>query len=141
MVRPRKVVMAKRLMTAVQAPKPGQGATLDVPQDVKDEIDGLFAHLTEHPDQEGFITFEPEDGQEMTDVVKEKNRWLSQVRSYARTREAGALNFRQLPSKHLPDNQVRFSLKRDIPADGERNAKPGPVSETPATTPKGRKAK
>jgi hypothetical protein len=113
-----------RKITAVLAPKPGQGATLDVPQDVKDEIDQLFDHLMANPGQEGFAEF---------DDAKEKREWLRQVRSYAISREAGALKFRQLPSKHLPDNQVRFSLARDIPADGARASQDGPVSPETAT--------
>jgi len=119
MVRPGKVVMAVKI-TAVASPKPGQGATLDIPQEVKDDIDAIYAHLRENPGTEGFAEFDSAD---------EVNKWLSQVRSYVRTREAGALKFRQLPSKHLADTQLRFSLTADLPANGERDAKPGPVSK------------
>ena len=111
-----------RVVTYAISPKPGQGATLDVPQDVKDEIDGLFEFLTANPGHEGSVTF---------DDVAERNLWLRQARSYAKSREAGALKFRQLPSKHLPETQVRFSLARDIPEDGQRNGQPGPVSPKP----------
>lgn len=114
--------MARRI-TAVLSPKPGQGATLDVPEDVKDELDELLAHLLDNPGQEGFAEF---------DDVKEKKEWIRQARSYGRSREAGAFTFRQLPSKHLPDTQVRFAMTADIIENGQRASKPGPVSE-PAT--------
>ena len=97
---------------AVVSPKPGQGSSVEVSQETKDEIDGLYKHLTEHPDQEGFVEF---------DDAKEVAAWLREVRAYCATREAGALKFRQLPSKHLPDTQVRFKLTADLPENGARN--------------------
>jgi len=119
MVRPGKAVMAVKI-TAVASPKPGQGATLDIPQDVKDDIDAIYAHLRENPGTEGFAEFDSAD---------EVNKWLAHVRAYVRTREAGALKFRQLPSKHLPDNQLRFSLTADLPENGARNSQTGPESK------------
>ena len=98
-------------ITAVLSPKPGQGATIEVPQEVKDDIDAIFTHLSENAGTEGFAEFDSAD---------EVGKWLSQVRAYCRTREAGALKFRQLPSKHLADTQLRFTLARDLPADGAR---------------------
>lgn len=98
-------------VTAVLSPKPGQGATLEVPQEVKDEIDGLYDHLRTHEGTEGFAEF---------DSKAERNKWLNQSRAYCRSREAGALKFRQLPSKHLPDTQVRFMLTADLPENGAR---------------------
>ena len=96
---------------AVQSPKPGQGATVEVSDETKQEIEELFKYLTENPGTEGFVEF---------DKAEEVAPWIKEVRSYAATREAGALKFRQLPSKHLPDTQVRFQLTRDLPADGAR---------------------
>ena len=92
-------------------PKSGQSVTIEVPQDVKDDVDETYDYLREHPDQEGFVEFESAD---------EVKTWLAQARAYCATREAGALKFRQLPSKHLPDTQIRFQLSADLPADGER---------------------
>jgi hypothetical protein len=109
-------------ITAVASPKPGQGATLEVPQDVKDDIDAIYAHLTANPGTEGFAEF---------DTDEEVQPWLKFARAYATSREAGALKFRQLPSKHLPANQIRFSLTADLQANGERNGQPGPVSPPP----------
>jgi hypothetical protein len=119
-----------RLVKPVLAAKPGLGSTLEVPADVIEEIEGLFAYMTENPGHEGFVTFDDDENLE-----KDKALWLRQVRSYCATREAGALKFRQLPSKHLNKTEIRFSLARDIPKDGENHAKPGPVAETPKPKP------
>ena len=128
-MRPEGKVMAVKI-TAVASPKPGQSATLEIPQEVKDDIDAIYAHLTANPGTEGFAEF---------DTADEVAPWLKFARAYSGTREAGALKFRQLPSKHLPDTQIRFSLTADLQANGERNAQAGPVSPppvppTPATT-------
>jgi hypothetical protein len=109
-------------ITAVASPKPGQGATLDIPQDVKDDVDGLYDHLRQNPGTEGFAEFEADKDSGRT-AVQERDRWLRFARAYATSREAGALKFRQLPSKHLPENQIRFSLTADVPANGERKGK------------------
>jgi hypothetical protein len=98
-------------VTTVKSPKPGQGATIDVPDEVKNDIETIYETLRQNPDEEGFVEFDNAD---------EVNKWMSQVRSYCRHRQAGALKFRQLPSKHLPDTQIRFSLAADLPANGER---------------------
>jgi len=98
-------------ITAVVSPKPGQGATIDVPQEVKDDIDAIYTHLSENAGTEGFAEFDSAD---------EVATWLKQVRAYVVSREAGALKFRQLPSKHLPDTQLRFTLTADLPANGGR---------------------
>jgi hypothetical protein len=118
-----------RTVKPVLAASPGQSSTLDIPQDVKDEIDGLWAYMVENPGHEGFVTFDEGD-----DLEKEKGLYLRQVRQYAQTREGGALKFRQLPSKHLKPTEVRFSLARDIPKDGENHSKSGPVGEAPKPT-------
>lgn len=111
-------------ITAVVSPKPGQ-ASVEVPQQVKDDIEAIYAHLRENPGTEGFATF---------DTAEEVPTWLRQARAYTTTREAGALKFRQLPSKHLPTNQIRFSLTADLPANGERASQPGPESDAAKAT-------
>jgi len=105
--------MARQMFT-VKSPKSGQASAVEVPQDVKDEIDEVFAHLRQFPDEEGFVRF---------DSTEERKAWEAQVRTYAATREAGALKFRRLPSKHLPETELRFKLTVDMPANGERKAK------------------
>lgn len=118
-----------RTVGHVPAPKPGQGATLDIPQAVKDEADELYNFLRENTNEEGFVEFAHESGTEwdklneeqQKEVTKERDTWLRHIRAYASTRQAGALKFRQLPSKHLPANQVRFSLTADLPKNGNRN--------------------
>jgi hypothetical protein len=110
-------------ITAVVSPKPGQGATLEIPQDVKDDIDAIYAHLRDNPGQEGFAEF---------DTAEEVAPWIRFARAYATSREAGALKFRQLPSKHLPENQIRFSLNADVAANGNRDNQAGPVSPSAA---------
>ena len=105
----------------VPSPKPGQGATLTIPQEVKDEVDELYDFLRQNPTEEGYAEFE---GVDEATAVKELKEWTRQVRAYCLSREAGALKFRQLPSKHLPPTAIRFTITADIPANAERNGKP-----------------
>lgn len=106
-------------VTAVLSPKPGQAAAVEVPQEIRDEIDGLYDHLREHTDQEGFVEFDSAD---------EKAEWVKQVRAYCATREAGALKYRQLPSKTLPETQLRFKLTADLETNGQ-NASGKPAAK------------
>ena len=108
------------VITAVQSPKPGQASVTDIPQDVKDDIDQMYEHLNAHPGQEGYAKFTAEDGRTLQ---QETDRWVKFARAYAQSREAGALKFRQLPSKNLPEGEIRFSLTADVPANGERKGK------------------
>jgi hypothetical protein len=80
----------------------------EIPAEVAEEIEGLFAHLTEHPDQEGYGEF---------DTAEERLTFVKQAKAYCEGREAGILKFRQLPSKNLPATVLRFSLKRDLEAN------------------------
>jgi hypothetical protein len=119
-------------MTAVVAAKPGTGSTLDIPQSVKDDLEAIYEHLRTNPGTEGYIDFSADadgnvpDAEKLTDkqretAVKESAVFLRQASSYAKSREAGALKFRVLPSKHLPDWVKRFQIKADLPANGERD--------------------
>ena len=82
--------------------------TVEVSPEVAEEVEGLFAYLTEHPNQEGYGEF---------DTEAEKLDFLRQARAYAAGRDAGALKLRVLPSKKLPNTALRFSLKRDLEAN------------------------
>lgn len=101
-------------ITHVMAPKPGQTSAAEVSQEVKDDVDGLYAYLTENPKEEGRAEF---------DTLDERKSWIKQVRAYCPTREAGALKFRILPSKSLPITTMRFQLTADLPTNGSRNVK------------------
>jgi hypothetical protein len=115
-----------RTVTAVASPKPGLGVAAEVSEETREELEGIFKHLTEHPEQEGLTTFatDLEDGSEPgaieADIKKQVASWLREARTWAITREAGALRFRQLPSKHLPTGTVRFQITKDLPANAAR---------------------
>lgn len=118
-----------RIVSAIAAPKPGLGVASEVSEETREELEGLFIHLTENPDKEGMVTFSTDlDGlanpeQVQADVKKQVASWLREARTWATTRESGALKFRQLPSKHLPLGTVRFQITRDLPENAARNAK------------------
>ena len=92
----------------VNKPKPGT-ATIEVPAEVAKDIEDAYAYLREHDGQEATADF---------DTADERNEWLRQVRYYCQTREAGVLKFRQLPSKTMPGEMIRFQITADVPANG-----------------------
>jgi hypothetical protein len=95
----------------VVAPKPGQAALVEVPQEIRDEVDSLYAHFSEHPDQEGYAEF---------DTVDELRDWQRLAAAYCKHREAGALRLRKKPSKNLPDTHMRFQITADLEENGSR---------------------
>jgi len=97
----------------VQSARAGQSSTLDIPDEVKNDVDATYDALRQDSNAEAFAEFETGD---------ERKLWLKQVRSYVATRETGALKIRVLPSKHLPETQLRFKITADLPANGQREA-------------------
>jgi hypothetical protein len=89
-------------------------STVDVTEQTKKEVEGLFKQLTENPGSESHVVFKDE---------AERLDWTRQARSYCQTRQAGALRFRQLPSKNLPANEGRYQITNDLEANGERNGR------------------
>lgn len=89
-------------------------ATIDVPEEVKKEVEAAYALLLKNPGNEGHAGFETEE---------ERLTWTRQARAYCQTRDKGALRFRQLPSKNLPDNELRFQISNDLEANGQRNGR------------------
>lgn len=101
-------------MTAVEKPKAGQSSVVEIRDDIKSDVEEMYAFLAANPNTEGNIVF---------DTVKELKADLRQIRAYCASREAGALKFRQLNSKHLPDTHVRFQITADLPENGAREGK------------------
>jgi hypothetical protein len=89
-------------------------STVNVTEEVKREVEALFKQLTDNPNSEAHIAFADE---------KERLDWTRQARAYCQTRKAGALRFRQLPSKNLPDNEGRYNITNDLEANGERSGR------------------
>lgn len=82
-----------------------EGGTLIVPPDVIEEIEQTFEYLAKNPGQNATATWAD---------ATEKNRWFRLARKYCAERPDGRLKIRQLPSKHLPENQARFTLTPDV---------------------------
>jgi hypothetical protein len=89
-------------------------ATVDIKESTKKEVEEVFTQLKANPGSEAHIKFDTED---------ERLQWTKEARAYAQTRRAGALRFRALPSKNLPDNELRFNLTDDLEKNGERNGR------------------
>lgn len=89
-------------------------STVDVPESVKKEVEASYAELLKNPGSEAHAAFADED---------ERVTWTRQARAYCQTRDKGALRFRQLPSKNLPANEVRFQITADLEENGSRNGK------------------
>jgi hypothetical protein len=89
-------------------------ATVEIPEQVKAEVESLYKELSTHPGTEAHLAFDTED---------ERIEWVRAARSYCGTRAKGALRLRQLPSKNLPANEVRVNITNDLPANGERNGR------------------
>lgn len=98
----------------VLSPTKGTASAAEVPAELKTEIEELYEYFTVNPGFEAHVVF-AEDGEGLS-----KAEFVRYTRTYAKTREAGALNFRILPSKGLPENELRFKLTADLPANGAR---------------------
>jgi hypothetical protein len=93
---------------------PTATATVNIPESVKKEVEELFKSLAANPGTEAHIAFDTED---------ERLEWTRAARAYCQTRKAGALRFRQLPSKNLPDNEGRYNITNDLEANGARQGR------------------
>lgn len=89
-------------------------STVDVPDEVKKEVEQIFAQLKKSPGTEAHLGWDTED---------ERLTWTRQARAYCSTREAGALRFRQLPSRNLPATEGRYQVTDDLEKNGERNGR------------------
>ena len=83
-------------------------AEVTVPEETAKELAELYAFLTENPDQVALAEFDS------TDEVSEFGKV---ARSWARSE---GLEYRQLRSANLPDNQIRFTIR--VPATEEEKA-------------------
>jgi hypothetical protein len=92
----------------VPSPKPGI-AMVEVPADVAEELEGAYQVLRE---KGGEIKVE-------FPTVEELNTFTSQARYWADS-HTPTLKFRQLPSKKLPDNVIRFRISLDTESKDEK---------------------
>ena len=74
---------------------------VDVPDKVATELAELYEYLTANPGQVGQVVF---------DKATEKDDFVLWAKSWAHESD-GEVEFRQLPSKNLPDTQLRFTLR------------------------------
>lgn len=85
-----------------------------VPEDVMQELEEFYAYLQDNEGQAGLAEF---------DTVEELTTWTKQARSYLKTREGGALDFRKLRTDSLGETALRFTIK--VPGDEKpRGRKP-----------------
>lgn len=89
-------------------------ATVEVPEDVKRDVENALKELKANPGTELHLAFDTED---------ERLLWAKQARSYCQTRAKGALRFRVLPSKNLPVTEMRVNITDDLEKNGERNGR------------------
>lgn len=82
-----------------------------VPDDVAEDLEGIFAHLADNPHEVAFAEF---------DTVDELKAFGKQAKSWAQTRDGGAVEYRQLRSADLAENQIKFVVR--IPASEEVKA-------------------
>lgn len=110
------------------------GGTLDIdeiPQEVKDEVEEIYAGLKANPAGRMRIEF---------DTVGELVLYANQVQSYCSQRPTGAIRFRRSPTKNLPDTAMDFRISDLLPEKEETPAStPAPVPAEPTAT-KGKKA-
>jgi len=86
-------------------------STVDVSEQTKKEVEEVFATLVSKPGSEAHLAFGTPD---------ELTKWMREARAYCKTRKAGALRIRQLPSANLPDNEVRVNITNDLEENGQR---------------------
>jgi len=95
-------------------PAPSSATVIDVPDEVKKDVEATYRSLAANPGTEAHLAFKDQD---------ERLLWTRQARAYCQTREAGALRFRQLPSKNLPNNEMRLQITADLEANGARKGR------------------
>lgn len=86
-------------------------STIDITDEVKKDVEAAYAQLTANPGTELHLAFKDEE---------ERVTWSRQARAYCQSRPEGALRFRQLPSKNLPDNEMRLQITADLEENGKR---------------------
>lgn len=104
--------MARKL-AFVPTTAPGVTALValdDIPQDVKDEVEEVYANLKANPN--GRIRAE-------FDTPAELRVYVTQVTSYCELRPAGAIRFRKSPTKNLPQNVMDFRIT-DLKTENEQ---------------------
>lgn len=116
-----------------------------VPDEVAKDIEEMYAFLSTHPgnelvyendkypegtelDAEGNPVDKKAEPRPDEDRAKEARAFLRSAQAYGKTREAGALKIRQLPSKHLTAGTIRLQITADLEANGAREGQTGPVA-------------
>jgi hypothetical protein len=98
-------------------PAASVASAIEVRPATEKEVEAIFKQLTDEPGSEAFLDFVDKDGKP---DEKELTRWSREARAYCKTRKAGALRFRQLPSKELPPHQMRVNITNDLEENGDR---------------------
>jgi hypothetical protein len=101
------------VMKLTVQPVPKHAASLEIPDEVRDDLEEVYAALSAQPNHEAHAAFDTED---------EKKLFIRMARKYADTREAGALTFRIKPSKNLPVTEIRFQLTTRVAESPENDA-------------------
>lgn len=89
-------------------PREGSGHTLQVPAEIAEDMETAWKFLSENPDKEGFAE---------EDTKEALNKYIRLARVYLAGRDGGPVILRKLPSKHLADNQCRFTLTAGTDAE------------------------
>ena len=93
----RHVAYVQSLNTGAVAPL----ALDDIPKDIRDEVEEMYAGLKANPAGRFRATF---------DTVEEMAIYTRHVTSYCTVRPNGAIRFRKSPSKGLPENVMDFKI-------------------------------
>ena len=72
-----------------------------VPDEVKEEVEQIYAGLKQNPNGRMRVGFS---------TVDELNAYVLQVQSYCQQRPAGAIRFRKSPTRGLPENYMDFRI-------------------------------
>lgn len=82
----------------------------DIPQDVKDDVEEVYAYLKANP-----------TGRMRTPAFASKTEmltWVALVQAYCAVRPAGVLRFRKSPTRNLPENVMDFRITDPLPDNG-----------------------
>lgn len=110
-------------------------ASLDsVPQDVRDEVEQIYAGMKANPRGRMRAEF---------DSKEEREQYMGQVKTYCELRPAGAIRLRRSPTKGLPETVAEFRITdfeteaekeaREIREAAAKAAKAAKAAEAPAT--------
>ena len=104
--------MARKSVSIVDTTGPQRTALDEIPNDVKEFVESVYAKQRKTPGRER-VTY---------DTAEELRDDFKLMADYCAQRPAGILKIRKSPTRDLAENVMDIRVSADVPANGARNA-------------------